>query len=191
MLCDASVPHFFVCIFGDTSSQFDSSQALRFRVSSYAGLDQKTVMHVGVVLFFACRLLGRPCGAGAEFRRPAELCGTLSCQSSPFSLSGPTIGPLIPLSPHSATAVYQILLFSKLGQKVCERVGFRFDSDWKGLRHHLVREARQCSGRQWRRLSSAEFGTLSARDLVQTENKQSEVSVSDARRVRDCESGAW
>ena len=61
MLCDASVPHFFVCIFGDTSSQFDSSQALRFRVSSYAGLDQKTVMHVGVVLFFACRLLGRPC----------------------------------------------------------------------------------------------------------------------------------
>ena len=61
MLCDASVPHFFVCIFGDTSSQFDSSQALRFRVSSYAGLDSKTAMHVGVVLFFACRLLGRPC----------------------------------------------------------------------------------------------------------------------------------
>ena len=55
----------------------------------------------------------------------------------------------------------------------------------------LVREARQCSGRQWRRLSSAEFGTLSARDLVQTENKQSEVSVRDARRVKDCESGAW
>jgi len=54
-----------------------------------------------------------------------------------------------------------------------------------------VREARQCSGRQWRRLSSAEFGTLSDRDLVQTENKQSEVSVRDARRVRDCESGAW
>ena len=74
---------------------------------------------------------------------------------------------------------------------MCESVGFRFDSDWKGLRHHLVREARQCSGRQWRRLSSAEFGTLSARDLVQTENKQSEVSVRDARRVRDCESGAW
>ena len=74
---------------------------------------------------------------------------------------------------------------------MCERVGFRFDSDWKGLRHHLVREARQCSGRQWRRLSSAEFGTLSPRDLLQTENKQSEVSVSDARRVRDCESGAW
>ena len=38
---------------------------------------------------------------------------------------------------------------------------------------------------------SAEFRTLSARDLVQTENKQSEVSVRDARRVRDCESGAW
>ena len=109
------------------------------------------------------------CGAGAEFRRPAELCGTLSCQSSPFSLSGPTIALLILISPHSATTVYQGLLFSKLGQKVCESVGFRFDSDWKGLRHHLVREARQCSGRQWRRLSSAEFGTLSARDLVQTE----------------------
>ena len=71
----------------------------------------------------------------------------------------------------------QGLLSSKLGQKVCERVGFRFDSDWKGLRHHLVREARQCSGRQWRRLSSAEFGTLSARDLLQTENKQSSQSV--------------
>ena len=85
----------------------------------------------------------------------------------------------------------QGLLLSKLGQKVCERVGFRFDSDWKGLRHQLVREARQYSGRQWRRQSSAEFGTLSARDLVQTKNKQSEVSVSDARRVRDCESGAW
>ena len=99
MLCDASVPHFFVCIFGDTSSQFDSSQALRFRVSSYAGLDSKTVMHVGVVLFFACRLLGRPCGAGAEFRRPAELCGTLSCQSSPFSLSGPTIALVYSLIP--------------------------------------------------------------------------------------------
>ena len=75
---------------------------------------------------------------------------------------------------------------------MCERVGFRFDSDWKGLRHHLVREARQCSGRQWRRLAqlSSEL-FLSACDLVQTENKQSEVSVRDARRVRDCESGAW
>ena len=74
---------------------------------------------------------------------------------------------------------------------MCERVGFRFDSDWKGLRHHLVREARQCSGQRWQAGGSAEFGTLSARDLVQTENKQSEVSVRDARRVRDCESGAW
>ena len=36
MLCDASVPHFFVCIFGDTSSQFDSSQTLQFRFSLYA-----------------------------------------------------------------------------------------------------------------------------------------------------------
>ena len=61
MLCDALVPHFFVCILGDSSSQFDSSQALRFHVSSNAGLDWKTAMHVGVVLFFVCRLLGRPC----------------------------------------------------------------------------------------------------------------------------------
>ena len=116
MLCDASVPHFFVCIFGDTSSRFDSSQALRFRVSSYAGLDSKTVMHVGVVLFFACRLLGRPC----LWRRSgvSAASGTLRhafvpVLSSPFSLSGPTIAlvySLIPSFCHSSlpnTVVFQ------------------------------------------------------------------------------------
>ena len=131
------------------------------------------------------------CGAGAEFRRPAELCGTLSCQSSPFSLSGPTIALLNLISPHSATTAYQGLLFSKLSQKVCERVGFRFDSDWKGLRHQ------PCEGSQAVQWATVAGGWLScvrnsfcSRPSA-AENKQSEVSVRDARRVRDCESGAW
>ena len=113
MLCDASVPHFFVCIFGDTSSQFDSSQALRFRVSSYAGLDSKTAMHVGVVLFFACRLLGRPC----LWRRSgvSAASGTLRhafVPVFPFSLSGPTIN-------HRSSLFSNPLILSQQFTKYC------------------------------------------------------------------------